>query len=36
MVALPKMPVPTVGWLASFKDTEGKVFGVRQEDCDAK
>jgi predicted enzyme related to lactoylglutathione lyase len=35
-VALPKMPVPTVGWLAYFKDTEGNIFGVMQEDSNAK
>ena len=31
-VALPKMPVPGVGWLAYFKDTEGNIFGVMQND----
>lgn len=35
-VALPKMPIPTVGWLAYFKDTEGNLFGVMQEDPNAK
>ena len=31
-VALPKMPVPTVGWLAYGKDTEGNIFGMMQMD----
>lgn len=31
-VALPKMPVPGVGWLAYVKDTEGNIFGMMQED----
>lgn len=30
--ALPKMPVPGVGWLAYLKDTEGNVFGLMQPD----
>ena len=35
-VALPKMPVPTVGWLAYGKDTEGNLFGMMQMDANAK
>jgi predicted enzyme related to lactoylglutathione lyase len=35
-VALPKMPVPGVGWLAYLKDTEGNVFGLMQMDASAK
>ena len=31
-MAVPKMPVPTVGWLAYFKDTEGNIFGAMQAD----
>jgi predicted enzyme related to lactoylglutathione lyase len=31
-VALPKMPIPGVGWLAYCKDTEGNIFGVMQPD----
>ena len=31
-LALPKMPVPGIGWLAYLKDTEGNVFGVMQPD----
>lgn len=36
MIALPKMPVPSVGWLAYMKDTEGNVFGLMQPDESAK
>jgi predicted enzyme related to lactoylglutathione lyase len=35
-VALEKMPVPGVGWLAYLKDTEGNIFGVMQNDPSAK
>ncbi|HVO89940.1 MAG TPA: VOC family protein [Casimicrobiaceae bacterium] len=35
-VALPKMPIPSVGWLAYFKDTEGNVFGMMQADANAR
>ena len=31
-VALPKMPIPGVGWLAYCKDTEGNIFGLMQND----
>ena len=31
-LALPKMPVPGVGWLAYCKDTEGSIFGMMQPD----
>jgi uncharacterized protein len=31
-VALPKMPIPGVGWLAYCKDTEGNIFGLMQSD----
>jgi uncharacterized protein len=31
-VALPKMPIPGVGWLAYCKDTEGNIFGLMQAD----
>lgn len=27
-----RMPVPGVGWLAYFKDTEGNIFGLMQPD----
>jgi len=35
-MALPKMPVPGVGWLAYCKDTEGHIFGLMQNDPSAK
>jgi predicted enzyme related to lactoylglutathione lyase len=35
-IVVPKMPIPTVGWLAYFKDTEGNIFGVMQMDPSAK
>lgn len=31
-IALAKMPVPGVGWLAYCKDTEGNIFGMLQAD----
>lgn len=31
-VALPRQPVPGVGWLAYLKDTEGNIFGAMQSD----
>ncbi len=31
-VAVPKMAVPGVGWLAYVKDTEGNIFGLMQDD----
>lgn len=34
-IAVPKMPVPGVGWLAYCKDTEGNIFGLMEEDLDA-
>lgn len=36
VVALPKMPIPGVGWLAYFIDTEGNIFGLMQNDPNAK
>ena len=35
-MAVPKMAVPTVGWLAYCQDTEGHVFGMMQNDPGAK
>ena len=35
-VALPKMPVPSVGWLAYYKDSEGNIFGMMQTDAAAR
>ena len=31
-VAVPKMPIPGIGWLAYLTDTEGNIFGVMQND----
>jgi predicted enzyme related to lactoylglutathione lyase len=31
-IALAKMPIPDVGWLAYCKDTEGNIFGLMQAD----
>ena len=31
-IVLPKMPVPTVGWLAYAKDLDGHIFGMMQND----
>ena len=33
---VPKMPIPGIGWLAYFKDTEGHIFGAMQADPAAK
>jgi predicted enzyme related to lactoylglutathione lyase len=35
-IALPKMPVPTIGWLAYIKDTEGNLLGLMQPDNAAR
>ena len=35
-VALAKMPIPGVGWLAYCKDTEGNIFGMMQSDSNAQ
>ena len=35
-IALPKMAVPMVGWLAYVKDTEGNILGLLQADAGAK
>jgi uncharacterized protein len=35
-IALPRMAIPGVGWLAYGKDTEGNIFGVMQNDPAAK
>ena len=34
-IALPKMAVPHVGWVAYCKDAEGNIFGVLQNDPSA-
>ena len=35
-IVVPKMAVPTVGWLTYSKDTEGNIFGMMQMDGSAK
>ena len=35
-IVVPKMPIPTMGWLAYAKDTEGNIFGMMQMDPNAK
>ena len=35
-IALPKMPVPEIGWLAYCKDLDGHIFGMMQSDSAAK
>ena len=34
-LALPKMPIPGMGWLAYVKDTEGNILGMMQPDANA-
>jgi hypothetical protein len=34
-MAVPKMAVPGIGWLAYLKDPDGNVFGVMQADAEA-
>jgi predicted enzyme related to lactoylglutathione lyase len=36
VIALPKMPIPGVGWLTCVKDTEGNILGMMQNDPTAK
>jgi len=36
LCVVPKMPIPGVGWLAYFKDTEGHILGAMQVDPSAK
>jgi len=31
-VLTPKMPIPTIGWFATCKDSEGNTFGIMQSD----
>lgn len=35
-IVVPKMAVPTVGWLAYFKDPSGYISGVMQPDANAQ
>jgi predicted enzyme related to lactoylglutathione lyase len=36
VIAVPKMPIPGVGWLAYAKDPSGNIFGIMQPDAQAK
>ncbi len=36
LIVVAKMPIPTVGWLAYFKDPDGNIHGVYQDDPNAK
>ena len=33
---VPRMGIPGVGWLAFYKDTQGNIFGMMQNDPNAK
>lgn len=35
-IAVPKMAVPGIGWLAYCKDPDGNIFGLMQSDQEAK
>ena len=35
-IAVPKMPIPGVGWLAYCKDIDGHIFGMMQNDPNAQ
>lgn len=35
-IVVPKMPIPSVGWLAYFKDPDGNIHGLYQHDLSAK
>jgi uncharacterized protein len=34
-IVVPKMPIPTVGWLCYCKDPDGNIFGMMQNDTAA-
>ena len=34
-IVVPKMPIPGIGWLAYFKDLDGLIHGIMQEDASA-
>ena len=35
-IMAPKMAIPGIGWFASFKDAEGNMFGLMQDDPSAQ
>jgi predicted enzyme related to lactoylglutathione lyase len=34
-ITQPKMAIPNIGWFAQFKDTEGNILGLMQDDPSA-
>lgn len=36
IIVVPKMPIPGMGWLAYFKDPDGNIHGIMQNDVNAK
>lgn len=36
IIVVPKNPIPTVGWLAYFKDPDGNIHGLYQQDASAQ
>ena len=36
VMAMPKMAIPNVGWLAYFRDVDGNIFGIMEDDVSAK
>lgn len=35
-IVVPKMAIPTIGWLSYFKDPDGNIHGLYQNDTSAK
>ncbi len=35
-ITVPKMAIPGVGWMAYFKDPDGNMFGIMENDTSAK
>ena len=36
VILVPKTPIPGVGWTAQFKDPEGNIFGLMEDDTTVK
>jgi uncharacterized protein len=36
LMAMPKMAIPGVGWLCYFRDVDGNIFGMMEDDATAK
>lgn len=32
VIVVPRMPIPAIGWLAFFKDTDGNIMGIMESD----